>query len=232
MINITEYLFDIATVVSRVFFWVIIAVLAYVFLEWRKYKHTVIFRREVSNRTQVIRRWAKEWRDNDGAIYWKVWRMKGMSKIPQPPPEALDIDDRGRYFTEARYIPSGELKFCKVKFSDDDSDSTHQPLTSEDRILYTYELKKSTLRKKQGVMEFLSQHGGSILAVIVVVILLTSYKDIMTAQAQVSSSNAATTEQIGKIADRLVSAAQDSKVITASSTDGVKKKVEGEIPPS
>lgn len=76
-----------------------------------RYKHKFRVKKITGTKTIVIDDKAKEFRDRDGILWWKLLKLKHI--IAVPPADCLDVTDRGRHSVEAYYSDESGYQYEK-----------------------------------------------------------------------------------------------------------------------
>jgi len=81
------------------------------------YNKTVIVRKKINNKVQILKDKARRWKDKDGVTWWirLKERDKALKKMPLPPPEAIDIDMKGKSFVEVYLTENGHYCYISDK---------------------------------------------------------------------------------------------------------------------
>lgn len=112
--NIINY--DFMTIVYIIIILALLSVVIFFFVVVSKFKYNVTLRNLTKDRKVITKHKAKEvllggqrmWRINRERVYEKKF-------IPIPPPEAIEIDNKGRYCVDAYRFPTGEVVYIEDK---------------------------------------------------------------------------------------------------------------------
>lgn len=107
----------------------------------KKYKHTVVVRKVVNNRTVVRTTKARSWTDNDGSKWWKLLKADTAleKKIHHPPDAAIDVTEKGRLIAEVHQTESGEYHWVV----DDVEKHNLKSVPANQRIILANQIRKA-----------------------------------------------------------------------------------------
>lgn len=196
---------------------VIVALLVYVLVVFLQYKHYVNVH-VMTNKGSFHRRdKAREVTEN-GVTFWKLFKMKTIVTIP--PPEAVEITQRGKFIADAYYSEETGLvwatdsvtrdKFLSmVKTSIDDKGNvtktvhdSRQPFTTQDRALLAARITRAQQRKKKNLMELITMMAPPIMIFFMFILMLVFWEDIAKPGQEIVSQAATLSEQNAKIAEQ------------------------------
>jgi len=157
-------------------FWIILGMIILVggwffFGVMSKFKYKVRIREIVNGRKVVVddkARYVKK----DGLEYWKLMKLK--DKLPLPPPEVIDIDNKGRRVVEVYKTEKGEHFWIK----DNHEIKDFQPIATEERAFLINTYKRSEERRGKKWTEHLPMIAGLAALVLIVVCLMIFYNDM------------------------------------------------------
>ncbi|MBD3253128.1 hypothetical protein GF386_05325 [Candidatus Pacearchaeota archaeon] len=111
----------------------------------------------------------------DGVSYWKLLTFKRYDPLPVPPPRAIDITNKGKLITEARYYTgTGEYEYLV----DDVESKRFQPFTTNQRLSLINQIKKANSKKKATWQEHLPTIVSIAGLVIMLTLVFVFWKDI------------------------------------------------------
>lgn len=125
--------------------WGMGAIIVTLILVWvniiRKYKHTVIIRKVVNNRTVVRITKARTWADDDGSKWWKILKADSPleKKLPHPPEDAIDIREKGKLLAEVHQMESGEYHWVQ----DDIKSHNFKTIPANQKIILANQIRKA-----------------------------------------------------------------------------------------
>jgi len=93
---------------------ILIGVIIFV-IQLRKYKHKFRIKEVIEGRKIYIDDRAREYKDQGGAMWWKLLKMKDLVEIP--PPEAIELDNKGKKCVEAYRLDTGEYMYIKDEWT-------------------------------------------------------------------------------------------------------------------
>lgn len=167
-----------------------------------RFKHKFRIKEVVHDRKIIIDDKARDYTDKDGATYWKLLKRKDI--IPMPPPESIELDNKGKKCVEAYRVETGEYIYLKDtgKVADpppeilniEDKETrlqaitkwkkTHnvveafQPLTTNQRIILINQIKKAHEKRSTKWQEYIIPVAGIGALVMIAVSLMIFYGDM------------------------------------------------------
>ena len=156
----------------------------------------------------IIDDWAKEVKGANGVEHW---RIKGKKiNVPVPPPNAIEINNKGKMVVEAYLTAEGELKYIEDKTQEVDS---FQPLLSKDREFYINQMRKAEERRKKGIIEYVPVIASGLVLVLVMGLMFAFWEDITDPMVKVSQQNAVISQENGKTIQILQEMIQKKQII-------------------
>ncbi len=165
-----------------------------------KFKHKFRIKEVINGRKIVRDDRARDYKTKDGVIYWRLLKRK--ENIPVPPPEAIELDSKGRKCVEAYRLETGEYIFIKdvseviprkiieienekkreeeiKKWAKDKTViEAFQPLTTKQRLIMINQIKKAQERRTMKWQDYILPVVGIGAVVILVVALMIFYGDM------------------------------------------------------
>ena len=156
----------------------------------------------VNGRKIIIDDKAREFKDRDGVMYWQLLRRN--EKIPVPPPEAIEIDNKGKKCVEAYRTETGEYVFAqdrgniqeipkqllKIKNDAERKEKIEewkksnrvidafQPLTTKQRVILVNQIRKAQEKKTKRWQDYILPIAGIGALVIITIALMVFYADM------------------------------------------------------
>lgn len=140
------------------------------------YKHVFVIRYLLNDRIFITADKAKE-KVVHGVKYWRLWGRKEL--VPVPPPEALELTRKGKYFVEAYRTPQGEYYYLQDKKDIHIDDKKLEPITTVQRLVYTNQWRKAEERRMKKLSDYIMPIAGGLIVLIVFVMLLVFWGDII-----------------------------------------------------
>lgn len=201
--------FNVGGTIDTVFFTIqiIILVLAagaglYYFMFTKQFKHKFRLKEVTNGRKIIIDDKAREFKDADGVTWWQLYKLK--TKFSTPPPEAIEIDSKGRKCVEAYRTENGEIIFAldRAKIldvpdkllntkdlkkraelitqwrEDNRTIDAYQPYTTKQRLILISEHKKALSKKTKKWQDYILPVVGISALTIIVVSLMLFYGDM------------------------------------------------------
>jgi len=140
------------------------------------YKHFVRVRILTGDKTLIFDDKAKEVKQKDGVLKWKL--KKRRDTIPIPPAAAINLTKLGKYSVEAYYTSEKEYKYIIDRGINDKEKRHFHPLTTQDREFYANEMRAAEAYKKKGLWDTISQALPYVLVFGMFVMFLVFYQDI------------------------------------------------------
>lgn len=168
-----------------------------VVLWFLSYKHVVVVRIRTKTRKQIITDKART-KVIDGVSYWQLLKMKKL--ISPPPQEAIEITKKGKFFAECYWEEENPEPIWLR--DTDDSQIAFKPFKMDQRALHVAALTKAIARKREGLLQKLSQFAMPVAMVICVAIPFVFYGELSEPQKDIAASNAATTAKIAEITEQ------------------------------
>lgn len=192
---------------------------------FKSYKHIVKIRVVTNDRKYIVEDKAREI-IQDGVPFWKLKKRKDLLTVP--PPEATEITQKGKFFSECYYTEEDGYKWIR---DTGNVQTNFKAFTTAQRSLYVQRLRNAMLRKKRGIWDLLQQYVTPIILLTLVVLILIFwqdlYKPIQETQAnnvRITASQSDITNQLARITAVLVGKAEAGTLEfeqTIQETDGV-----------
>ncbi len=182
--DITGLFISASDILFYVFLFGMTAVISVIILFILSFKHHVRIREYGANGVMsIIDDRAKEVKDKDGNLVLKL--RKKRVKIPMPPKEAVDINQKGKWVIEVYRLSSGVYQYCNTVQNEKDLKETtkeinaFEPLTDTKKIFYLNQIAKA--KKDEGLdKEKLFMTLGSLAFVLILVgIVIFGWADFM-----------------------------------------------------
>jgi len=135
---------------------IIVSLVGFFIIMELKHKIRVTIK-ELTNNRKVIRQYrAREYIDKDKVLWWRLAgeKIKERKNIPVPPESAIEIDNKGRKYSEGYRTTTGEIIWIKDNENSNDLlnkkeiISKTQPITTNQRMLYLNNIRKAEDRNK------------------------------------------------------------------------------------
>lgn len=185
------------------FLWVLVfgAVGGIIFLIWWiiSHKHVVIVRVKTQTRKYirvdkakpVVRR---------GIPQWHLLKLKRY--VTPPPPEAIEITQKGRYHVECYW--SDENPEPVWIFDNGTANGFLEPFTTQERALHVEAVTRAALRKKKGWLELIGQLAMPFAFIILIISVFVFWGDLTAPSLEAQKQNAKITESQAKITEQQV----------------------------
>lgn len=167
-----------------------------------QFKHKFRIKEVTHGRKLIIDDRARELKDKDGGLYWQLLKTK--AKLPVPPVEAIEIDQKGKKCVEAYKLESGDFIYSKdlneakeipeeilnVKDMVEKQKQidawikktgaiySKQPLTTTQRMILINQIVKAQLKKTKKWQDYLMPIAAMASLVIIAVSLMIFYGDM------------------------------------------------------
>lgn len=190
------------TVVLIILGLAVVGGLGYYIFWLMQFKHKFRVKEVVHGRKIIIDDKARELRSKDGGLFWQLLRTK--IRLPVPPAEAIEVDNKGRKCVEAYKLESGDFIYSKdlneakdlpveikaIKNLDERRNAVEQwikeqgaiysrePLTTSQRMILINQIEKAVLKKTKKWQDYLLPIAAMGSFVIIIVSLMIFYGDI------------------------------------------------------
>lgn len=174
---------------------VVIGFLGY-FLWYKNFNKKVRVRIMTGTKKIIKDYWASEVM-RDGVRYWLLlWKW---DLLPVPPPNAIDVDNKGRMVVETHYTETGEYRYARDTYGtptqkQKDTDD-FEPFTTNQRLSLINQIKKAYSKKKMSWTEHIPALAGMLFIVIMLVVFFMYWEDIVKPGKEVVSTAAAITDK-------------------------------------
>ena len=161
---------------------IIIVLIILVVIDFLTYKHNFRVRKLTSNRVIIFDVRAKITKDKNGI---EIFYIKGHgfnTKLPVPPPDAIEINNKGRFCIEAYYTEDGAFVYLKntdIKDAKEGSIEGFEPLTTNQRSFLVDQATKSAQDKGFDWKQNLPVIASGLVLIIIFVIALSFWGDVM-----------------------------------------------------
>lgn len=209
MVGIAGINLNIAGALSQIFNLVLMLLMAaigliavFVWSYLGKFKHKFRVKEVINNRKIIIDDKAREFKDKDGTPYWHLLKLK--DKIPVPPPEAIEIDQKGKKCVEAYKTATGEFIFCcdknqikelpqeikdikdaeerKLRIKqwqkENNTVDAFQPLSTNQRLILIKQVVKAQEKRTKKWQDYIMPVVGAAALTVIVVALMVFYADM------------------------------------------------------
>jgi len=192
---------QILTVILILFLLLIVAAVAFLVMIVIKFKHNVRIKEVVNGRKIIFDDRAKDILD-DGVAYWKLMKRKDIISVP--PPEAIELSNKGKKCVECYRTETGEYIYSKdiadikgvpntlLQIKDkgvrekEIADwkeknkviDSFQPFTSKQRLILINQLKKAEAKRKKDWKDMIPSIVSIGALLILVVSLMIFYADM------------------------------------------------------
>ena len=192
---------QILTVIMIIFLLLVLVAVLLLFKMVKEYKHKVRIKEVINGRKIIFDDKAKEVIE-DGIVFWKL--MKRKSVISVPPPEAIEISNKGKKCVECYKTETGEYIFSKdiadikdipkkiLEINNDEEREkqilewrkdnriidSFQPLTTKQRLILINQLKKAEAKRKKDWNDMIPTIVSIGALLILVVSLMIFYADM------------------------------------------------------
>lgn len=150
-----------------------ISFVLFVIYDLMQFKHFVRVRVLVNGRRIIHDVKAREIKNKDGTYVWRLRRFK--DDLPLPPPEAIDVNRKGKLVVEAYRDSEGNYTYIK---DTNDKIETFQPLTTKQRSLLIHQIAKAHDRKTKRWQDALLPIASIGVLGIVAIALMVFYGDM------------------------------------------------------
>jgi len=155
------------------------------------------------------------WKDPFGVSWLKI--MKPKIKIPIPPPQSIEITNKGKMLVEFWKVEADQLIPITDNFDyenyKDDLSIGFEPLTTEDRALLVNEYIKSESYKKKRLSDLLMQAFPYIAVVMIITVFLLFFGEAVAPMERVGSQLASASESLQDASLSLENAILQKQVI-------------------
>jgi len=152
---------------------------AFVFWQLAKYKIKLVVRKLARGRTVVKLDKARVVKDKNGVVWWKF--LKHKSKVAEPPSDCIDIDSKGKQFCEFYQLDASTFVPMKDIIEEHDLHEGRfklfEPLTTQQRALYTHELMVSDSYKQPNKSELIAKAIPYVALVLILTIFMLFFKE-------------------------------------------------------
>jgi len=168
----------------------------------KQFKHKFRIKEVINGRKVIFDDKAREFKNSEGVTWWQLYKKK--LKMSTPPPEAIEIDHKGRKCVEAYKTETGELIYAldKAKIQDIPDEilkikdigereqklkewreenkviDAYQPYTTKQRLIMISEHKKALAKKTKKWQEYIMPIVGIASITIIVISLMIFYGDM------------------------------------------------------
>jgi len=164
------------TIIQWIIVVTIIGVIIGVVVMILRYNIKVRVREIIGGKTRIIDERAREVKDNEGVLKWKLlWRKH---HLPIPPPEAIHLTNKGKYSVEAYYLPEGEYKYVMDNGVDIEKLSNFEPLDTSDREFYASEMREAEEYRQKSWKDYILPIAGLMTILAVLIVMLVFWEDI------------------------------------------------------
>jgi len=180
----------------------IVGGLGYYIFWLMQFKHKFRVKEVIHGRKIIIDDKARELKSKDGNLFWQLLKTK--VKLPVPPSEAIEVDNKGRKCVEAYKLESGDFIYSKdlneakdlpdeikkIKNLDERRVAveswikeqgaiySREPLTTSQRMILINQIEKAILKKTKKWQDYLMPIVAIGSVVIIVVSLMIFYGDM------------------------------------------------------
>jgi len=180
---------------------IIIGLIYYIYFV-SQFKNKMIIKEVVNGRKVINFDKYREFTDSEKVPWIQLYKNK--SRLQAPPPEAVEINKKGKKVVEAYKTETGEFIYAKdiadvkdvpddiLKIKDEKEReakikewrkdnyviSAYQPLTTKQRLILINQIKKAMLRQKKQWQDYILPVAGIMALVILVVALMIFWGDI------------------------------------------------------
>jgi len=182
--GIATSLYDIIIIVG-----IMLIVGVAIFLVWffLQYKHVVIVRKLAKDRKLIIIDRAKSFQTPEGVKYWKL--LKTRKTIPLPPPEAIDLTKRGKFFVEVYKTENDQFYYLQDEGDFDSEDPSFRPITTNQRASLANQIRKKFARRTQTWKDYLPQIASGLVLIMVFAMALIFWEDVTKPSLQFANTN-------------------------------------------
>lgn len=203
----------------------VVGVIAFWFWQMSQYKTRVIIKDVVKNRIIVIPDKARRVKDKNGNMWWKLLKCK--DKIPEPSPEAIEIDIKGKKWCEffrlegVGYFPSKSKKgYLSIggkideKLFKDLFVSGSEPFTTQQRALYINELREAEEYKRISKHDLIARAIPYVALVLILSVFMLFFSEAVQPMVSVGDKYVSATEKLDQAFEKLDSAINNRQYIT------------------
>lgn len=196
-----------------------------------RYKTLVIIRDVVKGRSIIMTDKARRIKDKNSNYWWKL--LKEKVRIPEPPEECIETTSKGKKFAEffklkdSGYFPakstngyvSVRSQITEDMFKDRMVEG-FEPLTTQERALYTYELKESEKYKQASRSEMIAKAIPYVALILILTVLLLFagefFSPLFEQQQKMETLQQMTWEKIEGVIDKLDMVIDDKQSFVAA----------------
>jgi len=154
-------------------------IIAFMFIQLFTYKHRVQIREVINGRKRIKNYKAKDYKDKDGGVYWKLLGEKKDSCLLEVPPnESIEIDNKGKFYVIAYRSSTGDIIFSQDKTNSFDNIMDFQPLTSTQRVMLFNQYKKGAERRGKAWTDNLPMIVVGVQVLILIILLAVFIEDV------------------------------------------------------
>jgi len=165
-----------------------------------QFKHKAIVKEnnKGTNLLRILR--AKEYKDTDGSLWWKI---KGYSEaVPRPPNKALTLNDKGKYIAKFYQLDGGELTPIiedNLEFNEDSNEFIQrtQPTTAPQRQIIVSQIMKAKREQGKSMAEMMMFALPFAVLIIIITLVMIFADEALQPAIQIGESNQ-------MIADKLI----------------------------
>lgn len=185
-------------------------------IDFLRYKHNFRIRKLTNNRVIIYDIKARIGKDQDGIDIWFIKGKGFRTKLPVPPPNAIEINDKGRFCVEAYYTEDGSFVFLKNTDIDDAKSGDiegFEPLTTNQRSFMVDQARKAQLDRGFDWKQNIPIIASGLVLIIIFVLALSFWGDVMQPVMDFSETQADIAKQQSDTIAKLQEIIQDKQVM-------------------
>lgn len=190
----------------------ILGMFVWLFLHYKKYKHTIVLRRKTKGDTDLVwidKYYVKKQKGEPEKIVLKRLR----EKKPLPPESAKDIGEKGQEYCEAYIADTGELKWIHREHKPESINFDAIDTDDKEFYLNEYIHAVNLYKNKKGIMDLIAQNLPFIFLFLMFVMVLVFWEDVTRPMASMANTNAATAEKISIAVDKIDQVINDRQTL-------------------
>lgn len=182
-----------------VFFGAVIFLPIFVIMWWMSFRHIVTLR-VITRNGKYIRRMFARSKKIKGTNYWQVRVLFRRVLYPAPPPQAIDITKKGRFYAEANVTEENPQE--PVWLIDTNKEyGAFEPFTTQERALYAQMMEEAESHRHKSIGDILLSIAPYMVMFLMFVMLLVFFEDIVKPSQQVLGQVKDVNTQFAKITE-------------------------------
>jgi hypothetical protein len=220
---------DILLIVMILVLVILGGVIFYMIMQMLTYKHWVQIREIVNGRKRIRNYKAKDYRDAEGGVFWKLkGGIKELQLLEVPPNESIEMNNKGKFFVIAYRSPTGDIKYAKdstIAFNDI---KEFKPFTSTQRVMLFNQFKKSADRRGKKWTDHLPMIVVGAQILIILVLIAVFMEDV--AKPFISAKELQLQQQTILLEQTTILQEMQQDIQRIKSVTGTKTEIKGSVP--